>query len=313
MGQYGRTLFTKAWYDALSPELRGQVINDASNPGHFNWHIYTRMNWGEPWYAGFRESQTLYRFKNQLYFDRNLMPRMLGWFALRPETSLEDAEWLLARAAGFDSGFALAASLASTAQLAADPASADAAKQFGATPAILEAINQWETARMARAFPPELKEAMRDNSREFHLASAGSGQWEIREVHIQRFVHDAGNSAVTEFQLQNRDSAQPLQWVIRSVAKQPLSGITLEINGRQVAALKEQTLPPGGSLKFTGGSEAVLSDSNWKELARLPVDLSGMQVGTGSAQIRIGCSPQKDAILKIELRTLTPATRIGTK
>jgi hypothetical protein len=271
------------------------------------------MNWGEPWYAGFRESQTLYRFKNQLYFDRNLMPRMLGWFALRPETSLEDAEWLLARAAGFESGFALAASLASTAQLAADPASADAAKQFGATPGILEAINQWETARMARAFPPELKRAMRDNNREFHLASAGPGQWEFHEVHIQRFAHDAGNPAMTEFQFQNRDSAQPLQWVIRSVTKQPVFGLTLEINGRQVAVLKEQTLPPGGSIKFTGGAEAVLSDSNWKELARVPVDLGGMQVGTGPAQIKIGCSPQKEGSLKIELRTLTPATRIGKR
>ncbi len=73
-GQYGCALFTKAWYDALAPELRGRVINDASGPGHFSWHIYTRMNWGEPWYAGFRESQTLYRFKNQFYFERNLMP-----------------------------------------------------------------------------------------------------------------------------------------------------------------------------------------------------------------------------------------------
>uniref|UniRef100_UPI00286D0C60 hypothetical protein n=1 Tax=Armatimonas sp. TaxID=1872638 RepID=UPI00286D0C60 len=115
MGQYGRTLFTQSWYNALAPELKGQ-INDASNPGHFNWHVYTRMNWGEPWYAGFRESQTLYRFKNQLHYSRNLMPRMLGWFALRPETTIEDAQWLLARAAGFDAGFALATSLASTAQ-----------------------------------------------------------------------------------------------------------------------------------------------------------------------------------------------------
>jgi len=112
-GQYGATLFTTAWFDALAPELRGRVINDASRPGHFNWHIYTRMNWGEPWYAGFRESQTLYRFKNQAHFERNLMPRMLGWFALRPDTSLEDAEWLLAKAAGFKAGFALATSLAS--------------------------------------------------------------------------------------------------------------------------------------------------------------------------------------------------------
>jgi hypothetical protein len=100
MGQYGRTLFTKAWHDRLSPGLRGRVINDASNPGHFNWHIYTRMNWGEPWYAGFRESQTQYRLQNQKYYRRNLMPSMLGWFQMGPSTSIEDAEWLLARAAG---------------------------------------------------------------------------------------------------------------------------------------------------------------------------------------------------------------------
>ena len=81
MGQYGRTLFTKAWYDALTPESRGRVINDASNPHHFTWHIATRYNWGEPWYAGFRQSQTLYRLKNQLFYTRNLIPRMLGWFS----------------------------------------------------------------------------------------------------------------------------------------------------------------------------------------------------------------------------------------
>ena len=182
MGQYGRTLFTQAWYDALSPAEQGRVINDASNPGHFNWHIYTRMNWGEPWGAAFRKGQTLYRFKNQLYFERNLMPHMLGWFALSKETTVADAEWLLARAAGFDAGFALAASLASTAQLGADPSSADALHKYGATPAILEAIRQWETARMAGAFPESIKPELRDNAREFHLHPAGPAQWELYPV-----------------------------------------------------------------------------------------------------------------------------------
>ena len=181
MGQYGRTLFAQSWYDALAPELKGS-INDASNPGHFNWHAYTRMNWGEPWYAGFRESQTLYRFKNQLHYSRNLMPRMLGWFALRPETTIEDAEWLLARAAGFDAGFALATSLASTAQLHADPLSAETARQFGAIPAILEAIRRWETARQSGAFPEKVKADLRDNGREFHLEEAGPGRWSLYEV-----------------------------------------------------------------------------------------------------------------------------------
>lgn len=181
MGQYGRTLFTQAWYDALAPAARDQ-INDASNPGHWNWHVATRMNWGEPWYAGFRESQTLYRFKNQLHYSRNLMPRMLGWFALRPETTVDDAQWLLARAAGFDAGFALATSLASTAQLDADPASAETARRFGSVPAILEAIRQWETARRAGAFPEKVKALLRDNAREFHLEPTGPGRWDLHPL-----------------------------------------------------------------------------------------------------------------------------------
>jgi len=94
MGQYGPALFAKAWYDHLSPSLRGQVINDASMPGAYIWHIQTRDNWGEPWYAGFRQSQTQYRLDNQRYFHRNLMPGMLGWFSLTSETSLEDVQWL---------------------------------------------------------------------------------------------------------------------------------------------------------------------------------------------------------------------------
>jgi hypothetical protein len=84
-----------------------KVINDASNPGHCFWCIYTRMNWGEPWHARFRESQTEYRLKNQDCFRRSVMPCMLGWFNMTRQTRREDVEWLLARAAGFDAGFAL--------------------------------------------------------------------------------------------------------------------------------------------------------------------------------------------------------------
>jgi hypothetical protein len=178
MGQYGRTLFTKAWYDALTPKLRGHVINDASNPGHFNWHIATRYNWGEPWYAGFRQSQTLYRMKNQLFYTRNMIPRMLGWFTLRAETTPEDAEWLCARAAGYDAGFALATSLGSKAtQNSGDVAALDKKKV-----AILEVVDQWETARQSNAFPESVKPALQDVNREFHLVPVGPGEWELQPV-----------------------------------------------------------------------------------------------------------------------------------
>jgi hypothetical protein len=309
MGQYGRTLFTKAWYDALLPELRGQ-INDASNPGHFNWHIYTRMNWGEPWYAGFRESQTIYRFKNQLHFERNLMPHMLGWFALRPDTSIEDAEWLLARAAGFEAGFALASSLASTAQLEADANSADAARRFGAMPAILEAIKQWETARMADAFPPQVKALLRDNTREFHLEAAGPGQWDVSEVHLERLTVDATN-APADFQLQNPNAQQPLQWIVRAAPKQAVRGLAMTVDGQAVVDLADRALPAGGALKYGGGPKAMVCDATWKELARVPVDVIAAGLASGVHQVRITCARQSGASLKIELRTRGAATRIG--
>lgn len=176
MGQYGRVLFTESWYNALDPALRGHVINDASNPAHFNWHIASRYNWGEPWYAGFRQSQTLYRLKNQLFYTRNLLPRMLGWFSVRAETTPEDAEWLCARAAGFDAGFALATSFDSKAtQSAGEVGAMDARKA-----AIFDVIRQWETARQSGAFPEDLKPALQDVNREFHLREAGPGEWELQ-------------------------------------------------------------------------------------------------------------------------------------
>lgn len=309
-GQYGRTLFAQSWYEALDPGIRGEVINDASNPGHFNWHIHTRMNWGEPWYAGFRESQTLYRFKNQVLFERNFMPHMLGWFALRPDTSMEDAEWLLARAAGFDAGFTLATSLASTAQLAADPSSADTAKQFGATTAILAAIAQWETARMSGAFPPEVKALLRDNQREFQLRPAGEGRWDLQEAHVARFVHAAGSVGSTEFEWKPSAPPQPVQWIVRSTAKVPVSGLTLTLNGRTVVGLADSALPAGGSLKYTGGAEVVVSDAAWKELQRLPAPLDAGQVVADAVRIRITAPLPEGASLKVELRTLGPATRV---
>lgn len=310
LGQYGRTLFTKAWYDALAPEVRDQ-INDASNASHFNWHINTRMNWGEPWYAGFRESQTLYRFKNQLFFERNLMPRMLGWFALRPDTSYEDAEWLLARAAGFDAGFALAASLASTAQLEADPDSAEAAQRFGAVPGILATIKHWESARLARAFPPEVKAALRDNSREFHLRSVGPTRWDLFEVFSTRFTHEASATAPTERIFTNLRAAQPLQWIIRGVGKQPIRSVTMKINDKLAVDLKDRAIPPGGALKYTNGREAIIYDGAWKELERVTVNPRALRVRDGSRRMKVGCQRADEGSLQVELRTLGLPHRIG--
>lgn len=295
MGQYGRTLFTKAWYDRLSPELQGRVINDASNPGHFNWHIYTRMNWGEPWYAGFRESQTQYRLKNQRYYARNLMPRMLGWFQMGAETSLEDAEWLLARAAGFDAGFCLVTSPGTV-------------RQNGLGERILEAIKQWETARLAGAFPEELKPALQDIAREFELEARGAKAWQLTPVHSMKLAHtrreQPGQPTSLTSTFDNPHAGQTLQFIVQASGKTEAAGLTIEIEGT-VALVLSDPIQAGQILEYTGGDAAVLYDRHWKRLGAVSVAADRLRVGPGKSAIRIECrfGAGEEPALKCEWRT----------
>lgn len=303
MGQYGRTLFTQAWYEHLSPELQGRVINDASNPGHFNWHVYTRMNWGEPWYAGFRESQTQYRLKNQNYYARNLMPRMLGWFQMNSETTLEDAEWLLARAAGFDAGFALVTN-------------PEVARKNGAGASILAAIKHWEQARLAGWFPEELKAALRDIKNEFHLAWTNGTHGELYPVYSAKGVHDRreqpGMVTYTEFEIRNPHAAQPLQFILQVTGKTSVDGLVLEINGREAWTLTE-SLAPGQVLRYAGGDEARLCDAQGNTLKSLQLDPARLQVVSGPQHIRVGGRFQGGDAggVKCEFRTVGRPHRIG--
>jgi len=299
LGQYGRTLFAQWWYEALQPELRGHVINDASNPGHYFWHIYTRMNWGEPWYAGFRESQTQYRLMNQRYFERNLMPRMLGWFKMDTATSLEDAEWLMARSAGFNAGFAFVTG-------------PDAVAKNGFGDRILEAIRTWETARLAGAFPASLEPALCDISREFALAEADEG-WALREVYSFKGTHarreQPGMPTTTELEATNPFAAQPVGFILRCSGKVAAEELVLELAGREIDL--GVSLQPGQSLRRISGSEMVLHDAAWQELGRFPVDEDALIVPPGPVRVTCRFAGSEEPALKVELRTIGAEVLLG--
>jgi len=150
---------TSTWYEHLNNNIKKHFIADASRTSHYFWHIYTRMNWGEPWYAGFRESQTEYRFKNQAYFKRNLMPGMLGWFLLTKETSLEDIEWMLAKSVAYDAGYGFVCNYKSL-------------EENGLTDQILSMIGLWEKVRMEQLFDQETRDILKDPKLDF---SSGRG------------------------------------------------------------------------------------------------------------------------------------------
>ncbi|HOW24761.1 MAG TPA: hypothetical protein PK711_03755 [Bacteroidales bacterium] len=151
-GDYGMELFAKLFYENLDHE----VLNGTSNSEPFYWHINTYCNWGEPWYGGFTESMQQYRIDNQGLFDRNYLPHMLGWYLLTDSTTLAEMEWMLARAAGYNAGFAMATSL-------------EALRNNRVTDDLLNAIRIWEICRRDRAFPSELIKDLKDPEKEFHM------------------------------------------------------------------------------------------------------------------------------------------------
>jgi len=304
MGQYGRTLFVTTWYDHLRDDLRGRVINDASNPGHYFWHIYTRMNWGEPWYAGFRESQTEYRLKNQDYFRRNLMPCMLGWFNMTGQTSLEDAEWLLARAAGFDAGFALNTSLR-------------VVRDNGLSETILRTINAWETARMSGAFSESQKRRLQDIRQEFHLESLGERSWTLYPVSSAKHTFSQqvqpGQPSEATWKLDNPHGTQPLQFILQLSGDAPVSDVTLEIDNAAEVSIPV-TLQAGSTLKYAGGGEGIVYDRNWNELEKVALDVSDLQVSPGAHRMHFGCRfhTADHPEMKIEFRTVGGPETPGT-
>jgi hypothetical protein len=291
MGQYGQQRYTQIWYDHLKPELKGKVITDASTPGHYFWHMFTRMNWGEPWYAGFRESQTQYRLLNQLYFQRNLIPAMLGWFRMTPETSIEDIEWLLARSAGFDAGYALVTSLA-------------AVGQNGMGEKILESIREWEKARMAGSFPHEVKKSMQNIKNEFHLEPDGPNNWKLYPYSLWRAEYTLGTD-ILNVDIENNNPDQPLQFILSSGPENSATSITLSIDGEKTIHIPLD-LPANHYIKYNGGSYIYLYDARWNlvatgQLTQYDITLSQGKHTLGFSAV-FTASGSKQGI-KIEMKT----------
>lgn len=304
MGQYGRLRFAKQWYDNLKPELKGEVIMDASNPGHYFWHMYTRMNWGEPWYAGFRESQTQYRLMNQDYYRRNLMPCMLGWFRMSEQLSLEDVEWLLARAAGFDAGFALTTS-------------ERVIERNGLGKQLLETIAMWEKLRHAGAFSAEQKKLMEDIKNEFHLVPDYENIWILYQYKIDRFEHQQkvrqpGEPVHSKFQFENPYKSQALQFIITAPKESAISNLSFDIDNFKKIKL-ETTIPAQHHLKYEGGSEATLFTPEWKKVKTISIDKSQFQIAKGDHSLIFDCQFENKggSIVKLEMKTINDGDKIS--
>jgi len=174
-GEYARNRFVKQCFDGWRPE----VINDASNLLHYLWHVHTRMNWGELTQSAKVDVDT-YRADNCKYFEDNLFPTAMGWWRLglaAPDweaTRLEDVEYLLAKAAGYNACHGMDANPAVV-----------AAHGYGED--CLRLVKDWDEARYLGAFSDAQREKLRQKGRDFDLQANGEKQWTLTEINYSPF------------------------------------------------------------------------------------------------------------------------------
>ncbi|MCI0523559.1 MAG: hypothetical protein L0Y37_07900, partial [Bacteroidales bacterium] len=164
-GDYAQSLFAEDFFRTLDHEF----VNGTSRSLPYYWYINTLCNWGEPWYGGFTESMQEYRISNQAFLSRNYYPNMLGWYMLTATTTMEEMEWMLARSAGYDAGFAMVVRM-------------KAARGNPITSQLLDAIREWEKARLAGAFTASQRERLKDPKRMFHLEKINDNEWDLYEI-----------------------------------------------------------------------------------------------------------------------------------
>ncbi len=301
-GTYGAARFADAWYKNID---RYRLVCGAGT-FHYYWHIYAFMNWGEPWYNSLRESQVNYRIENQRYFDRNLMPGMLGWFTLNPEYRPEEVEWIQARSAAFNAGYLLRID--------------ENIEKNGYRDQLFEEIREWQKARKSHAFSEEQKDRMKDPKNEFHLEKTGNDSWNLYPVKLtQGFEHkyrdvQTGEPVSSSFIVNNPYEEQPLQFYISAASTEndPSSTVThIQFKINNYRTLDMNVSLRSGDRIICDGNKVYLCDKTWNKIMVISDDKIPM-LGNGNAGIVVtseftGASSPK---LSIEFKTVGKPERV---
>jgi hypothetical protein len=290
-GDYALEVFA----DDVRTQVRHELIYGTSISKSFYWHTGSYYNWGEPWNGGFTESMQQYRIDNQALFDRNYMPHMLGWYLLTERTTLAEMEWMLARAAGYGAGFAM---VARPKALRANPL----------TPALLDAIREWEQARHAGAFSTEQRARLKDARNEFHLEATGAGTWALSQLlESPPFSHAAverqpGEPTHASFAFEQSWGAQPLQFRLAALGGDgSASRIALRVDGYLTVELPVQ-LRAGERLATDGAGGVQLYDASGKVRERVALRSALPTLSPGRHTITLDARFAGDVPPSLELR-----------
>jgi len=268
------------------------VVNGTSQSSHFYWHLNTYMNWGEPWYGGMRESQNEIRFNNQATLERNYQPNMLGWFWYREGTTLEEMEWMLARAAGWNAGYALVV----------NPGDILTNKNTGD---VIEAIRVWEEAKNRKIFNEEQQKLLKAGEHDFSLHKISDKEFQLQYYRKESFTHEnlvlqPGQPHYSEWEFTVAAVEQDVYVrLLASGEAGEISDITLELDGYSSIVLP-LSLKAGYSCILDGQGHLLLYDDRGSLKKKMQVDWKNHQPRKGPHTLRVNCSFGGDRELQLQ-------------
>ncbi|PWE01137.1 hypothetical protein [Marinilabilia rubra] len=271
------------------------LINGTSRSSHFYWHINTYMNWGEPWYGGMRESQNEVRFRNQAVLERNYQPNMLGWFWYRANTTPEEMEWVMARAAGWNAGYALVVN-------------PDDIKKNPHTSELIEIIRIWEEAKTRNIFNEQQRRLLKSGENDFSLSKVNELQFNLQHYKKETFIHDnivlqPGQPNYSEWSFISQQDGQPLYIQLGANGEEGvISNIVMELDGFKTMKFGID-LQAGYSCVYNGGNAILVYNEKGQFIKKVLPDFEDVKLDKGRHTIRISCDNSNSAMkLKGEIR-----------
>ena len=211
---------------------------------------------------------------------------------MKPQTSIEDIEWLLARSAAFDAGYAFVTSY-------------EALEKNASADHILASIALWEEARMNGVFSEDQKKLMEDVNNEFHLERLDDDTLLLSRIHPYRLdhkneQHQPGEPHKSAMEFSNPGKPQLLHFII-SASKCGVINPWLEIDDSKTTTIPVK-LNAGEHLKYEGQFAGIYS-AEWKLLKSISLDKDALMVPAGAHSLDAGCNfIGLEGEMKIEIR-----------
>lgn len=160
------------WYNAV--EDKDNLKSYSSNMTQWGWHIFTAQTWGEKYEYVIGESEYNYRLgKNYDYYVRNFFPATMGLCGFRADYTEEDAHWMGAKAAAFNTQLNIADEddFFNNPEVQYDPLE------------IFDIFREWTTARDVNAFTMEQRVRMAPYKSHWLLTTVEPGiEWGLQEI-----------------------------------------------------------------------------------------------------------------------------------